>query len=160
MLVHACGSRCAREGTSSEAELARGRRGPSSEAEACSRECEPSSEADLVRRGREPLSEADPARGGALLGRSGGLRGPPRCGSYRVCMFCVRLEVCFAVFAGFKHDSSRFFRGPSLVIPDSNPRASAGVSVRFPQMLKPTDRTLSPWLQAPFRGAASADPRV
>jgi hypothetical protein len=82
MPVPACGSRCAREGASSEAEPARGRRGPSSEAEACSRESEPSSEADL-------------ARGGALLGRSGGPWGPPRCGPCRVCMFCVRLEVCF-----------------------------------------------------------------
>jgi hypothetical protein len=33
MLVTACGSRCAREGASSEAEPARGRWGPSSEAE-------------------------------------------------------------------------------------------------------------------------------
>jgi hypothetical protein len=46
MLVPACESRCAREGASSEADLARG--------------------------GREPSSEADLARGGALLGRSGG----------------------------------------------------------------------------------------
>jgi hypothetical protein len=51
MLMHACGSRCAREGTSSEAEPARGRR-------------EPSSEADLVRGGREPSSEADLFEGG------------------------------------------------------------------------------------------------
>jgi hypothetical protein len=33
MLVPVCGSRCAREGASGEAEPARGRRGPSSEAE-------------------------------------------------------------------------------------------------------------------------------
>jgi hypothetical protein len=109
MPVHACGIRCAREGTSSEAEACSREREPSSEADACSREREPSSEVDLVRRGREPLSEADLARGGALLGRSGGPRGPPRCGPCRVCMFCVRLEVCFAFFPRFKQDSPRFF---------------------------------------------------
>jgi hypothetical protein len=68
MPVHTCGSKCAREGTSSEAEPARGRRGPSSEAEASSRRREPSSEADLVRGGREPSSEADLSRGGRLAG--------------------------------------------------------------------------------------------
>jgi hypothetical protein len=72
MPVHACGSRCAREGPSSEANPVRGGR-------------DPSSEADPVRGGRDPSSEADLARGGALLGRFGGPRGPPRCGSCRVC---------------------------------------------------------------------------
>jgi hypothetical protein len=63
-------------------------------------------------RGHEPSSEVDLARGGALLGRSGGPRGPPRCGLCCVCMFCVRFEVClrFAFVAGFKQDSPpRFF---------------------------------------------------
>jgi hypothetical protein len=31
-----------------------------------------------------------------------------------------------------------------MVVPDSSPRASAGVPVRFSQMLEPTDRTLFP----------------
>jgi hypothetical protein len=60
---YACGSRCAREGTSSEAEPARGRRGPSSEAEARSRGRVPSSVADLDRGGHEPSSEADRLEG-------------------------------------------------------------------------------------------------
>jgi hypothetical protein len=81
MPVHACGSRCAREGTSSEADPARGRRGPSSEADPARGRREPSSEAELIRGGLEPSSEADLARGGALLGRFGGPRGPPRRGS-------------------------------------------------------------------------------
>jgi hypothetical protein len=81
MLVHACGSRCAREGTSSEADPARGRRGPS--------------------------SEADLARGGALLGRFGGPCGPPRRG---LCCVCFVLgSRCVCVFSGFKQDSPDFF---------------------------------------------------
>jgi hypothetical protein len=112
MPVHACGSRCAREGTSSEAEPARGRRGPS--------------------------SEVDLARGGALLGRSGGPRGPPWRGLCRVCMFCVLrfLQVLSRIPPGVL--------GTLLAVPDSSPRASAGVPVRFPQMLKPTNRTVFP----------------
>jgi hypothetical protein len=31
-----------------------------------------------------------------------------------------------------------------MAVPDSSPRASAGVQVRFPQKLEPTDRTLLP----------------
>jgi hypothetical protein len=53
MLVPTCGSRCAREGASSEAEPA-------------SREREPSGEAEPARgrsREREPSSEAEPTRG-------------------------------------------------------------------------------------------------
>jgi hypothetical protein len=63
----------------------------------------PSSEADLTRERCEPSCEAEPARGGALLGRSGGLRGPPRRGLCRVCMFYVRFEVglVFCVFFRF-----------------------------------------------------------
>jgi hypothetical protein len=75
MSVHARGSRCAREGTSSEADPARGQR-------------EPSSEADLTRGRREPSSEADLARGGALLGRFGGNWGPPWRGS--CCVYILR----------------------------------------------------------------------
>jgi hypothetical protein len=47
-----------------------------------------------------------------------------------------------------------------MVVPDSNPRAFVGVSVRIPRMLMPADGTFSPWLLALFRGAALADPRV
>jgi hypothetical protein len=106
MPVHARGSRCAREETSSEAESARGRREPSREAEPARGRPEPSSEADPARGGREPLSEADLARGGALLGRSGGPRGPPRRGLCCVYMFCVRPEVGF-VFCVFLQVLSR-----------------------------------------------------
>jgi hypothetical protein len=45
--------------------------------------------------GGKPSSEADLARGGALLGRSGRPREPPRRGLCRVCMFYVRFEVGF-----------------------------------------------------------------
>jgi hypothetical protein len=87
MLVLVCGSRCAREGASSEADLARG--------------------------GHEPLSVADLARGGALLGHSG-LRGPSWRGLCCVRMFCVMFEVClcFVFFAGFKQDSLGFLGDP------------------------------------------------
>jgi hypothetical protein len=46
-----------------------------------------------------------------------------------------------------------------MAVPDSSPRASAGVSVMIPQMLTPTDGT-SPWLLVLFRGATQADLRV
>jgi hypothetical protein len=94
----------------------------------------------------------------ALVGR-GGYRGV----GYAMCACLVlgsRCVLCFAFFAGFKRDSPSDFQGTLLAVPDSSPRASAGVPFRFPQMLKPSDRTVSPWLQMPFRGAASADPRV
>jgi hypothetical protein len=109
MPVHACESRCAREGTSSKADPAQGR-------------LEPSSEADLIRGRREPSSEADLTRGGALLGRFGGPRGPPRCGS--CCVYFAlgpKLVLCFSFFAGFKQDSPRFFRGPSWLSPTVAP---------------------------------------
>jgi hypothetical protein len=88
MHVHACGSRCAHRKTSSEADPARGGRGPSSEADPARGRREPSSEADLIRGGFEPSSEADLARGVALLGRFGGLRGPPPRGS--CCVYVLR----------------------------------------------------------------------
>jgi hypothetical protein len=73
-------------------------------------------------REREPSSEADLARGGVLLGRPGGPRGPPQRGPCRVCVFRVRLEVCFVLFfAGFKQDSPRLFRGPSWLSPTVAP---------------------------------------
>jgi hypothetical protein len=37
-----------------------------------------------------------------------------------------------------------------LAVPDSSPQASAGVPVRFPRMLKPTDRTLFPLVANAF----------
>jgi hypothetical protein len=89
MPVHACGRRCAREGTLSEADPARGRR-------------EPSSEADLARGGVIPRARRTSPEGAlcwaASVGR-GGHRGVDRV----VCMFCVRPEVGFAfcVFCRF-----------------------------------------------------------
>jgi hypothetical protein len=58
------------------------------------------SEAEAGSKKREPSSEADLARGGTLVGRPNGPRGPPRRGLCRVCVFCVSLEVCF-VFCKF-----------------------------------------------------------
>jgi hypothetical protein len=50
-------------------------------------------------RGFEPSSEADLARGGALLGRFGGPRGPPRRGSRCVYVLCsARGWVCVLHF--------------------------------------------------------------
>jgi hypothetical protein len=119
-------------GPSSEAEPARGWRGPSSEAG--------SARGSVSPRARRTLLE-----GGALLGRSGGPRGPSRHGLCCVRMFCVRFEVClcFVFFAGFNQDSP-VLKGTLVGVPDSSPRASAGVPVRFPQMLEPADRTLFP----------------
>jgi hypothetical protein len=34
--------------------------------------------------------------------------------------------------------------GTLMAVPDSSPRASVGVPVRFPQMLEPADRTFFP----------------
>jgi hypothetical protein len=47
-----------------------------------------------------------------------------------------------------------------MVVPDSSPRASVGVSVRILQMLTLAVGTFSPWLLVLFCGAALADPRV
>jgi hypothetical protein len=99
MLVHACGSRCAREVTSSEADPARGRQGPSSEAHLVRGEREPWSEADLVRGGREPSSEADLLEGvpcwAALVGHWGH-RGVGRamCVCFALGLRCVCI-LCF-----------------------------------------------------------------
>jgi hypothetical protein len=41
---------------------------------------------------------------------------------------------------GFPH----LFKGTLRAVPDSSPRASAGLPVRLPQMLEPTDRTSFP----------------
>jgi hypothetical protein len=64
MHVPACGSWCAREGASSEAEPARGRRGPSSEGE-------PSSEAEPARGGVGPRARRNPLEGALALERGG-----------------------------------------------------------------------------------------
>jgi hypothetical protein len=112
MPVHACGSRGAREGPSSEADPVRGRRGPSSEADPARGWREPSSEADLIRGGLSPRARRTSLEGAlywaALVGR-GGRHGVDRV----VCMFCVKLEVglVFCVFAGFKQDPPPGFLG-------------------------------------------------
>jgi hypothetical protein len=135
MPVHACGCRCAREGTSSEADPARGRRGPSSEADPARGRRGPSSQADPARGRREPSSEADLIQGGlsprtrrtslegALCWTASVGRGGRHDVDRVVCMFGVRPEVgfVFCVFAGFKQDSPRFFRGPSWLSPTVAP---------------------------------------
>jgi hypothetical protein len=75
---------------------------------------------------------------------------------------CVRLSkrcVLLLFFVGFKQDSPSCL-GALRAVPDSSPRASAGMPVRLPQMLKPTDRTSFPLVADAFRGAASAHPGV
>jgi hypothetical protein len=88
MPVHACGSRCAREGPSSEADPARGRRGPSSEA-------------DLARGGVSPRARRNSLKGAfcraASVGR-GGRHGVDRVER----MFCVRPKVGFAFYVFFQ----------------------------------------------------------
>jgi hypothetical protein len=87
MHVHACGSRCAREGTSSEAEPARGRWGPSSEA-------------DLIRGGVTPRARRtllEVALCWAALVGCGGRRGVDRV----VRVFCVKARGVFCVFYRF-----------------------------------------------------------
>jgi hypothetical protein len=131
MPVHACGSRCAREGTLSEADPVRGRRGPSSEADLARGRRGPSSEADPARWRREPSSEADLIRGGlsprarwtSLEWHFAGLLWWAAGAATSWIALCVcfvlglRLGLRFAFFAGFKHDSPRFFRGPSWLSP-------------------------------------------
>jgi hypothetical protein len=102
MPVHACGSRCACEGTSSEADPIRERRGASSEANSARGRREPPSEEDLIRGGVSPRARRTSLEGAlcwaASVGR-GGHHGVDRV----VCIFCVRLEVGFAfcVFCRF-----------------------------------------------------------
>jgi hypothetical protein len=95
MPVHACGSRCACEGTSSEADPARGRRGPSSEADPARGGVSPRARRTSVEGGVSPRARRTSLEGAlcwaALVGR-GGHRGMDRVG----CVFCVRPEVCFA----------------------------------------------------------------
>jgi hypothetical protein len=97
MPVHACGCKCAREGTSSEADLARGRWGPSSEGDHAQGRCGPSSEADLIRGGLSPRARRTSLEGAlwwaALVGH---------CGRHDVdrveCMFRVKPKVGFAFY--------------------------------------------------------------
>jgi hypothetical protein len=112
MPAHSCGSRCAREGTSSEADPARGRWGPSSEADLARGRRGPSSEADLIRRGLSPRARRTSLEGVLCWATSVGRGG--HFGVDRVVRkFCVRPEVAFTFcvfFAGFQRDSPRFFR--------------------------------------------------
>jgi hypothetical protein len=145
MPVHACRSKCAREGTSSEADPARGRRGPSSEADPTRgrREpsseadpargrCEPSSEVDLIRGGFEPSSEADFARGGRFAGPLWWAAGATTAWIVLCVCFALgpRLVLRFVFFAGFKQDSPRFFRGPSWLSPTNRPSTRGGLAYR------------------------------
>jgi hypothetical protein len=100
MLVPVCGSRCAREGASSEAEPARGRWGPSGEAEPA--------------RGSVSLERGEPCSRGRLVGPLWWAAGPSRRGLCSVCMFWVMFEecLCFVFFAGFKQDSPGFSGDP------------------------------------------------
>ena len=79
------------------------------------------------------------------MGRLGGPLGPPRrgpCPAWLVtCM--VRLSV-FRCGCGIKRGFPRCFKGTPRAVPDSSPRASAGLPLRLPQMLEPTDRTFFP----------------
>jgi hypothetical protein len=104
---------------------------------------EPSSEADLTRGGCDLSSEADLARGDALLCCFGGPWGPPWCGLCRACVLGSRLARVLRFFAGFKQDFLGYL-GTLMAVPDSSPRASAGVSVRIPRMLMLTDETFFP----------------
>jgi hypothetical protein len=89
MPVHACGSKCTREGTSSEADPARER-------------CEPSSAADLIRGGLSPRARRTSLEGALCWAASVG-RGGRHNVDRVVCIFGVRLEVGFAfcVFCRF-----------------------------------------------------------
>jgi hypothetical protein len=131
MPVHACGSRCAREGPSSEADPARGRRGPSSEADLTRERCDPSSEADLARGGMSPRARRTSLEGAFCWAASVG-RGA-RHGVDRIeCTFCVRPKVGFAFyvfFAGFKQDSPSFLGDP-VAVPDKT-------CPRYPPLAKP-----------------------
>jgi hypothetical protein len=155
MLVPAGGSRCAREGASSAVEPARGRRGPSSEAEPARGSVSPRARRTCSRE-REPSSEADLARGGALLGRSGEPRGPSWRGMCCVRTFCVMFEECLCfVFLQVLSRIPPVFQRTLVAVPDSSPRASVCVPVRFPQMLEPTGRAFFP----PGRKCLSVGPR-
>jgi hypothetical protein len=54
---------------------------------------------------------------GRLLCYPGGPRGPPGSWLCCVCALGVRVDSCFAFFAGFKRVSPRLFRGPSGLSP-------------------------------------------
>jgi hypothetical protein len=103
----------------------------------------PSSEADPARGGAQPSSEADLARGAGLSPRArrtplggasiprarrtslegrplcctGGPRGPPGSWLCCVCVLGVRVDLCFAFFAGFKRVAPWLFRGPLWLSP-------------------------------------------
>jgi hypothetical protein len=105
-----------------------------------SRECEPSSEADL-------------ARGGVLLGRSSGPRGPSR----RGCAVCIRLALgsrCVRVlcFLQVLRRIPLVFQGTLRAVPDSSPRASVVYLSGSRRCWNLLIGHSSPWLQMPSAG--------
>jgi hypothetical protein len=111
MPVHACGSRCAREGTSSEAELARGRQRPSSGAEPARGSVSPrarriSFEGGVNPRARRTLLEGVPCWA-ALVGRGGHRSGGRAvCACFVLGLRCVLrfLKVLSRIPPGFLGD--------------------------------------------------------
>jgi hypothetical protein len=105
MPIHACGCKCAPEGTSSEADLARGRWGPSSEGDHAQGRCGPSSEADLIRGGLSPRARRTSLEGAlwwATVVATTWI-------ALSVCFaLSPRLDLYFTFFAGFKQDSPVF----------------------------------------------------
>jgi hypothetical protein len=108
---------------------------------------------------RKPRARRSPLEGGGdPRARQTLLEGAPcwaalvGCGGHRGvgCAVCIcfvldpRLGLCFGVFLQVLSMIPPDFLGTLMAVPDSSPRAFAGVPARFPQMLEPTDRTLFP----------------
>jgi hypothetical protein len=137
MPVPACGSRRAREGASSEAEVSpRARRNPLEGG------VSPRARRNLLNGGVSPRARRNLLEGAFDWATRVDRRG--HCSVGRA--LCVRLSkrcALLLIFAGFKQDSPGFL-GTLRAVLDSSPRASAGMPARLPQMLKPTDRTSFP----------------